>query len=44
METISVKELKEQFEAKENFILLDVRTEQEVFISKIEHFAHLISR
>ena len=41
MKTISVKELKEQFEAKENFILLDVRTDQEVFISKIEHSVHI---
>ena len=41
MKTINVKELKDKILTEDNFILLDVRTEHEVFISKIEKSIHI---
>ena len=41
METINVKELKDKILKEDNFILLDVRTEHEVFISKIDKSIHI---
>ena len=41
MQEIDVNTLNQKLLAKENFILLDVRTDQEVFISKIEGSIHI---
>ena len=41
MQEIDVKTLNQKLSDKEDFILLDVRTEQEVFISKIEGSTHI---
>ena len=39
MKTIEVKELNRKFLSNEDFVLLDVRTDQEVFISTINNRA-----
>ena len=41
MQEIDVKTLNLKLSNKEDFILLDVRTEQEVFISKIKGSVHI---
>ena len=41
MQEIDVKTLNQKLSAKEGLILLDVRTDQEVFISKIEGSIHI---
>ena len=41
MEIIDVKELNEKFLSNEDFVLLDVRTDQEVFISTIKGSIHI---
>ena len=41
MQEIDVKTLNLKLSKKEDFILLDVRTEQEVFISKIKGSIHM---
>ena len=37
MKSITVTELKEKLESKENFTLLDVREENEILYAKIDH-------
>ena len=41
MQEIDVNTLNKKLSKKENILLLDVRTEQEVFISKIEGSIHM---
>ena len=41
MQEIDVKTLNQKLSSKEDFILLDVRTENEVFISSIEGSMHI---
>ena len=41
MQEIDVNTLNQKLSKKENILLLDVRTEQEVFISKIEGSIHM---
>ena len=41
MQEIDVNSLNQKLSSKENFILLDVRTNQEVMISKIEGSIHI---